>query len=51
MMIQKTLSANGISIPCITASNLKEAVNLARNMARYGLSFSVQDFIVLHCFM
>ncbi|KAF8396104.1 hypothetical protein HHK36_017716 [Tetracentron sinense] len=35
-MIQKTLCANGLSIPCIRATNLEDAVNCARSMARYG---------------
>lgn len=35
-MIQKTLCDGGLSIPCVRAVNLKEAVNCARSMARYG---------------
>ncbi|KAM1306453.1 hypothetical protein ACFX2H_008837 [Malus domestica] len=36
MLIKKTLSDNGLSIPCIRAVNLKEAVNWARSMAEHG---------------
>ncbi|XP_048426410.1 UDP-N-acetylmuramoylalanine--D-glutamate ligase isoform X1 [Pyrus x bretschneideri] len=36
MLIQKTLSDNGLSIPCIRAVNLKDAVNWARRMAEHG---------------
>ncbi|XP_057500189.1 uncharacterized protein LOC130784360 [Actinidia eriantha] len=36
MMIQKTLSANGLNIPCVRATNLEEAVKQARSMTRYG---------------
>ncbi|XAR69430.1 UDP-N-acetylmuramoyl-L-alanine--D-glutamate ligase [Bertholletia excelsa] len=36
MMIQKTLSANGLSIPCMRATTLEDAVNKARTMATYG---------------
>ncbi|XP_010257350.1 PREDICTED: uncharacterized protein LOC104597480 isoform X2 [Nelumbo nucifera] len=35
-MIQKTLWAAGLSIPCIKATNLEDAVNVARNVARLG---------------
>ncbi|KAA8518227.1 hypothetical protein F0562_015701 [Nyssa sinensis] len=35
-MIQKILLANGLGIPCINATNLKDAVNWARIIARYG---------------
>ncbi|XP_059646343.1 uncharacterized protein LOC132292367 isoform X2 [Cornus florida] len=35
-MIQKILSANGLSIPCVGATNLEDAVKRARNMTRYG---------------
>ncbi|KAJ4970887.1 hypothetical protein NE237_003986 [Protea cynaroides] len=34
--IQKTLLASGISIPCLRAKNMENAVNLARSIARYG---------------
>lgn len=37
-LIQKTLSDNGLTIPFLEATNLEDAVNLARNVARYGLS-------------
>ncbi|KAG1326778.1 UDP-N-acetylmuramoylalanine--D-glutamate ligase-like [Cocos nucifera] len=36
VMIQKTLCDGGLSIPCITAVNLEEAVKCARRMARNG---------------
>ncbi|CAL5420882.1 unnamed protein product [Camellia sinensis] len=36
MMIQKTLSTNGLSIPCIRATNLKDAVKQARSMTTSG---------------
>ncbi|XP_029118664.2 uncharacterized protein [Elaeis guineensis] len=36
VMIQKTLCDGGLSIPCIRAVNLEEAVKCARSMARYG---------------
>ncbi|XP_058071555.1 uncharacterized protein LOC131220745 isoform X2 [Magnolia sinica] len=35
-MIQKTLCDCGLSIPCVRATNLEDAVNIARSMARYG---------------
>ncbi|XP_034694235.1 UDP-N-acetylmuramoylalanine--D-glutamate ligase-like isoform X2 [Vitis riparia] len=35
-LIQKTLSDNGLSIPCFEAANLEDAVNCARSVARYG---------------
>ncbi|KAL6273043.1 hypothetical protein ACE6H2_023735 [Prunus campanulata] len=35
-LIQKTLSENGLSIPCIRAVNLKGAVSWARRMAEHG---------------
>ncbi|XP_038983816.1 UDP-N-acetylmuramoylalanine--D-glutamate ligase-like isoform X2 [Phoenix dactylifera] len=35
-MIQKTLGDGGLSIPCVRAVNLEEAVNCARSMARHG---------------
>ncbi|KAM3738339.1 hypothetical protein ACB098_09G124300 [Castanea mollissima] len=35
-MIQKTLSDNGLSIPCIGAKNMEDAVNYARRMAKFG---------------
>ncbi|KAL5545541.1 hypothetical protein UlMin_005228 [Ulmus minor] len=34
--IQKTLSDNGLSIPCIRAANLKDAVKYGRRMAKQG---------------
>ena len=36
-LIQKTLSDDGLSIPCFEAANLEDAVNCARSVARYGL--------------
>ncbi|KAI7998402.1 UDP-N-acetylmuramoylalanine--D-glutamate ligase [Camellia lanceoleosa] len=36
MMIQKTLSTNGLSIPCIRATNLEDAVKQARSMTTSG---------------
>ncbi|KAI8558953.1 hypothetical protein RHMOL_Rhmol04G0136500 [Rhododendron molle] len=36
MTIQKTLSANGLSIPCVRATNLNDAVKQARRMTSYG---------------
>ncbi|XP_058209882.1 uncharacterized protein LOC131322540 isoform X2 [Rhododendron vialii] len=36
IMIQKTLSANGLSIPCVRATNLDDAVKQARRMTIYG---------------
>ncbi|KAJ4706474.1 UDP-N-acetylmuramoylalanine--D-glutamate ligase-like [Melia azedarach] len=36
MLIQKTLVDNGLSIPCIAATNMKDAVNHARRMAKHG---------------
>ncbi|GFY93644.1 hypothetical protein Acr_09g0000900 [Actinidia rufa] len=41
MMIQKTLSANGLNIPCVRATNLEEAVKEARSMTRYGSSLTL----------
>ncbi|XVE61217.1 hypothetical protein DITRI_Ditri06bG0021500 [Diplodiscus trichospermus] len=35
-LIHDTLSNNGLSIPCIQASNLKDAVKHARKMAKHG---------------
>ncbi|RVW46944.1 UDP-N-acetylmuramoylalanine--D-glutamate ligase [Vitis vinifera] len=35
-LIQKTLSDDGLSIPCFEAANLEDAVNCARSVARYG---------------
>ncbi|KAL7097987.1 hypothetical protein ACP275_10G177100 [Erythranthe tilingii] len=35
-MIQDTLSSHGLSIPCLRANNLKDAVRLATNMAKIG---------------
>ncbi|WRX24150.1 Mur ligase [Theobroma cacao] len=35
-LIHDTLSDNGLSIPCIQASNLKDAVKHARKMAKHG---------------
>ncbi|KAE8688909.1 hypothetical protein F3Y22_tig00110949pilonHSYRG00047 [Hibiscus syriacus] len=35
-MIHQTLSDNGLSIPCIQATNLKDAVQHARKMAKHG---------------
>uniref|UniRef100_A0A2N9GKD6 Mur ligase C-terminal domain-containing protein n=1 Tax=Fagus sylvatica TaxID=28930 RepID=A0A2N9GKD6_FAGSY len=35
-LIQKTLSDNGLSIPCIGAVNMEDAVNCARRMAKFG---------------
>lgn len=35
-LIQETLLDNGLSIPCIRAANLEDAVNCARSVARYG---------------
>lgn len=37
VLIQKTLSDNGLSIPSIRAENLKDAVNVARKMAQHGI--------------
>lgn len=37
VLIQKTLSNNGLSIPSIRAENLKDAVNVARKMAEHGI--------------
>ncbi|KAK9290603.1 hypothetical protein L1049_008774 [Liquidambar formosana] len=34
MLIQKTLLDNGLSIPCIRATNLEDAINCARSVAR-----------------
>ncbi|KAF5941299.1 hypothetical protein HYC85_022466 [Camellia sinensis] len=36
MMIQKTLATNGLSIPCIRATNLEDAVKQARSMTTSG---------------
>lgn len=51
-MIQKTLSDNGLSIPCIGAKNMEDAVNYARRMAKFGMSFSMleiaaRNFVIL----
>lgn len=51
-MIQKTLSDNGLSIPCIGAKNMEDAVNCAKRMAKFGLSFSMleiaaRNFVIL----
>lgn len=35
-MIHKTLCDGGLNIPCIKATNLEEAVNCARSMAKHG---------------
>ncbi|OVA07865.1 Mur ligase [Macleaya cordata] len=35
-MIQETLQAGGLRTTCIRATNLEDAVNCARSMARYG---------------
>ncbi|XP_019243025.1 PREDICTED: uncharacterized protein LOC109223247 isoform X1 [Nicotiana attenuata] len=35
-MIQKTLCANGLTIPCLNAKTLKNAVSLARSIAQHG---------------
>ncbi|XP_015075111.1 uncharacterized protein LOC107019036 [Solanum pennellii] len=35
-MIQKTLCANGLTIPCLNAETLKDAVRLARSIAQCG---------------
>nr|XP_009794553.1 PREDICTED: uncharacterized protein LOC104241312 isoform X2 [Nicotiana sylvestris] len=35
-MIQKTLCANGLTIPCLNAKSLKNAVSLARSIAQRG---------------
>ncbi|KAK8554186.1 hypothetical protein V6N13_073119 [Hibiscus sabdariffa] len=35
-MIHQALSDNGLSIPCIQATNLKDAVEHARKMAKHG---------------
>lgn len=37
VLIQKTLSDNGLSIPSIRAETLKDAVNVARKMAQHGI--------------
>ncbi|XP_059427972.1 uncharacterized protein LOC132161797 isoform X1 [Corylus avellana] len=36
MLIQKTLFKNGLSIPCIRAATMKDAINCARRMAKFG---------------
>ncbi|KAL2464820.1 UDP-N-acetylmuramoylalanine--D-glutamate ligase [Forsythia ovata] len=36
MMIQNTLSSNGLDIPCIRTRDLKNAVRLAKSMAKSG---------------
>ncbi|XP_031280240.1 uncharacterized protein LOC116138694 [Pistacia vera] len=36
LMIHKTLVDNGLSIPCIGAANLKDAISHARKMAKHG---------------
>ncbi|KAI3472160.1 hypothetical protein Pfo_029648 [Paulownia fortunei] len=36
MLIQDTLSSHGLSIPCLRAKDLKDAVRLAKNMAKPG---------------
>ncbi|XP_064955467.1 uncharacterized protein LOC103973737 isoform X1 [Musa acuminata AAA Group] len=38
-MIQKTLCDGGLEVPCVRAMNLKQAVDIAKNMATYGLAF------------
>ncbi|XP_062167492.1 uncharacterized protein LOC133873753 isoform X2 [Alnus glutinosa] len=35
-LIQKTLFKNGLSIPCIRAATMKDAINCARRMAKFG---------------
>ncbi|CAL9047956.1 unnamed protein product [Musa banksii] len=35
-MIQKTLCDGGLEVPCVRAMNLKQAVDIAKNMATYG---------------
>ncbi|MBA0791830.1 hypothetical protein Gohar_016380 [Gossypium harknessii] len=35
-MIHQELSGNGLDIPCIQATNLKDAVEQARKMAKHG---------------
>lgn len=41
MMIEKTLTANGLTVPCQRAQNLKNAVGMAKCMAQNGLSLAV----------
>lgn len=56
-MIHQELSANGLNIPCIPATNLKDAVEQARKMAKHGW-FSSKIFgliclfshVVIFCF-
>lgn len=38
MVIQDTLSSHGLSIPCLRAKDLTDAVRLAKNMAKTGMS-------------
>ncbi|KAL3533867.1 hypothetical protein ACH5RR_007388 [Cinchona calisaya] len=36
MMIEKTLTANGLTVPCQRAQNLKDAVSMAKSVAQNG---------------
>uniref|UniRef100_A0A7N2M4Y5 Mur ligase central domain-containing protein n=1 Tax=Quercus lobata TaxID=97700 RepID=A0A7N2M4Y5_QUELO len=46
-VIQKTLSDNGLSIPCIGAKNMEDAVNCAKRMAKFGKKNKNGDSISL----